>query len=202
MTNDPAGSVPASLVGQHGAQEAGLVDGDARAQSMLAAQRQLVGDVVEAVGVHERPAGTPSRRPPRLTEPGSLRLIRISPDSASGVMWSYQWAAGSDVDRRVPQRIGPVGQHPPPHAEVGLGGIRPLRSTAARWWWTIAAPASKQAWASATSSSSLIGTFGLRDFFVAPLMAASMMTASAIPDVYRDGREAADMIGAPDGQDT
>ena len=55
----------------------------------------------------------------------------------------------------------------------------------------MAAPASKQAWASATSSSSLIGTLGLRDFFVAPLMAASMITASLMSDVYNGRRHAA-----------
>ena len=59
----------------------------------------------------------------------------------------------------------------------------------------MAAPASKQAWASATISSSLIGTFGLRDFVVAPLMAASMITASLMSDVY-NGRPAAARSGA------
>jgi hypothetical protein len=51
------------------------------------------------------------------------------------------------------------------------------------WWWTMAAPASKQAWASATISSSVIGTFGLRDFLVAPLIAASMITESLMAPV-------------------
>jgi hypothetical protein len=50
----------------------------------------------------------------------------------------------------------------------------------ATWWWTIAAPASKQASASATISSSLIGTFGFWSFVVAPLMATSMITGSGM----------------------
>src|SRR6202012_2951495 len=47
-------------------------------------------------------------------------------------------------------------------------------------WWTIAAPVSKQASASATISSSVTGTFGFTVFDVAPLMAASIITKSLI----------------------
>ena len=44
------------------------------------------------------------------------------------------------------------------------------------WLWTIAAPASMHARASAAISSGSTGTCGLRAFEVMPLIAASMMT--------------------------
>ena len=58
----------------------------------------------------------------------------------------------------------------------------------------IAAPASRQASASAISSSVEIGTFGLRRLLVAPLIAASMITGVATRQVSPD-RPAFDQPG-------
>ena len=64
------------------------------------------------------------------------------------------------------------------------------------WKRTIAAPASRQAIVSATSSSVGLGTFGLRRFDVAPLIAASMITAAATPEVSPAARGHDDPVTA------
>ena len=63
----------------------------------------------------------------------------------------------------------------------------------------MAAPASRHARASATSSSSLIGTCGFVAFVVAPLTATSMITASDIAPVY-SLRRTAMRVGGGSGE--
>ena len=91
-------------------------------------------------------------------------------------MWSYQAADEPMLIvgyQSASGRSGSTRRHTPRYSSAASAPLIPLP---AMWWWTIAAPASKQARASATISSSVIGTCGFWAFVVAPLMATSMIT--------------------------
>ena len=165
-------------VGQGGAQKARFVDRQAGAEALFAADVERSGDGVKGVGIHQ-PAD------------GYALVVDCTEVEGSGIGQpeAQESARGdgdemlvahrlTEVHRRVPQGVGPLRQHHPPRLRYRSAASASLIPTRSMWLWMMAAPASRQASASAAISSGVRGTFGFRSLVVAPLIAASMITGS------------------------
>ena len=148
------------------------------------AHRGLVMDVAEGVGVHEAGRGGE----PVVVDAAEVHRARVDdPDAQPPGRGERRHVrvraldAGPEVGRGVDQRVGALVEHRRPTLEVAGGRLlararRRRRSGCAR----SPAPAARHASASAAISSGCRGMFGLRSFVVVPLIAASMMTGSAM----------------------
>ena len=143
---------------------------------MLVADLEGAGDGVERVGVDD----AARRHAVRVdaAEVDRARVDEAHPGEAAGRQRDQVLVAEpvGEVDRRVDQRVGPLGQHRPPALEVALdrllvGEAVPIDVVVHDGRAGLDAGQRLRG-----DLGRLDGTFGLSRFDVSPLMATSMMT--------------------------